>query len=120
MKGNDLIFIRGQRVRCHIGVPAEERAQAQELVVDTTMSPFASDGPLDDKLERTIDYQAVYERIAAVAGSRPRRLVETLAEELAEMILGEFPVRGVTIEIEKFVLPDTKCVGVRISRETRA
>jgi len=116
MRENDQIFIRGQRVSCHIGVPDEERAHAQELVINTTFSPFPSDDNLGDDVAKTIDYHAVYDSIAELAGSCPRKLIETLAEDLAAMIIARFQVSRVTIEIEKFILPGTKCVGVMITR----
>lgn len=117
MRQNDQIFIRGQRVSCHIGVPDEERAQPQELVIHTTVSPLPSTGTLNDDVRKTIDYHAVYERVTKIAGSRPRKLIETLAEDLAAMVLSEFPAATVTIEIEKFILPGTQCVGVVVTRE---
>ena len=54
--------------------------------------------------------------LSKYASKHPRKLVETLAEDLAEMILSEFAVREVTIEIEKFILPDTESVGVAVTR----
>lgn len=116
MKNTDQIFIRGQRVSCHIGVPDGERSEPQELLVHTRLFPSNIPQPLGDNIDQTIDYHAVYLRIIEVAGERPRKLVETLAEDLAEMILSEFSVREVAIEIEKFILPDTACVGVAITR----
>jgi FolB domain-containing protein len=116
MKSSDQIFIRGLRVRCYVGVPDQERAQPQELVINATFSPFFSPGPLDDDITRTVDYHAVAVRLDEVAGSHPRKLIETLAEDLAAMVLNEFPVVAVSIEIEKFILPNTRCVGVCITR----
>lgn len=116
MKSSDQIFIRGLRVRCCIGVPEQERAQPQELVVNASFSPLVSPGPLNDDIGRTIDYHAVALRLDELAGARPRKLIETLAEDLAAMVLDEFPVVGVSIEIEKFILPNTRCVGVAITR----
>ncbi|MGJ8677765.1 MAG: dihydroneopterin aldolase [Akkermansiaceae bacterium] len=116
MKKSDQIFIRGQKVSCFIGVPDAERASAQELLIHTTMSPFDDAQPLEDDIERTIDYHAVYLQIAALVELRPRKLIETLAEELAAMVLTNFPVSSVSIEIEKFILPSTRCVGVSITR----
>lgn len=116
MKNTDQIFIRGQRVSCHIGVPDEERSKPQDLLIHTRLAPSRIAQPLDDNIEQTIDYHAVYLRIIEVATMHPRKLVETLAEDLAEMILSEFDVREVTIEIEKFILPHTESVGVAITR----
>ncbi len=116
MKSSDQIFIRGLRVRCRIGVPEQERAQPQELLINATFSPLNSPGPLNDDIGRTIDYHAVAIRLDELAGARPRKLIETLAEDLAAMVLNEFPVDSVGIEIEKFILPNTRCVGVAITR----
>lgn len=116
MKSSDQIIIRGLRVSCHIGVPDSERAQSQELHVNVTLFPRSSSEPLDDDISRTIDYYAVSIRLEAVASERPRKLIETLAEDFAAVVLAEFPVSAVTIEIEKFILPNTRCVGVIITR----
>lgn len=116
MKKHDQIFIRGQKVSCHIGVPDEERAELQELIVHTKFSPSISSPSYNDQIDQTIDYHAVYLRIEEVAASRPRQLIETLAEDLAAMVLTEFKVAEVSIEIEKFILPNTECVGVAITR----
>ena len=116
MKKNDQIFIRGQKVSCHIGVPDEERAELQELLIHTRFSSSIPSSSFSDRIDQTIDYHAVYLRIDEVAASKPRQLIETLAEDLASMILAEFQVAEVSIEIEKFILPNTKCVGVAITR----
>ena len=99
MKETDEIIIKGLRVTCHVGVPDEERAE-----------------PLEDDIGRTIDYHAVAVLAEQVAVERPRKLIETLAEDVADGILANFAVRQVTIEIEKFILPNTRSVGVKITR----
>ena len=116
MKEKDQIFIRGQKVSCHIGVPDQERSELQELIIHTRFSTAASSQMLGDDIDLTIDYHAVYLRIDEVASSKPRKLIETLAEDLAVMILSEFSIVEVSIEIEKFILPNTQCVGVAITR----
>ena len=116
MKDTDEIMIKGQRVSCHLGVPAEERAASQEILVHTGLSPFSNDTPLNDDVSRTINYHEVSILIDRVATERPRRLIETLAEELADAVLKTFPVCRVSIEIEKFILSNTRSVGIRITR----
>lgn len=118
MKETDEIMIRGQRVGCYVGVPDEERSLSQELVVHTILSPFSSSEPLDDDIDRTIDYHAVSVLIEKVAKAQPRKLIETLAEDIAVAILESFAVSRVSIEIEKFILPNTRSVGVRITRSS--
>lgn len=120
MKETDEIIIRGLRVSCRVGVPDGERAQPQELLLHVVLCPFSDAAPLEDEIDRTIDYHAVALRVAHVAQERPRKLIETLAEDAATAVLADFPVSRVTVEIEKFILPNTRSVGVRITRTAPA
>lgn len=115
---NDQIFIRGLVVASHIGVPEKERAESQDLLVSLIMAPKnnSSDQSLEDDIERTIDYHAVSIRTEDIAAERPRKLIETLAEDIASTLMTEFSIAAITVEIEKFILPNTRCVGVAITR----
>ena len=115
----DQIHIEALEVRCHIGVPEEERAAPQRLTVTLTLEPNRDFRALDDRIEATIDYAAVCETVKALAAARPRRLVETLAEEIAAEVLGRFPVHHVAVEVRKFILPETDYVAIRIQRQGR-
>ena len=112
----DQIHIEALEVRCLIGVPEEERAALQRLTVTLTLEPNTDFRALDDRIEATVDYAAVCEAVKALAAARPRRLVETLAEEIAAELLGRFPIRQVAVEVRKFILPETDHVAIRITR----
>lgn len=109
------ILIRGLRVNCLIGVPDEERAGPQEIELDLTIEPHAPFDTMNDDVGNTVDYAMVCNRLGDEAAARPRRLIETLAVDLARLVLREFPCRAVTIDIRKFILPETDWVGVRHS-----
>lgn len=111
------ILIKGLVVECHIGVPDEERAQPQRLLIDATLVPRVAFDELQDDLSHTADYDAAARRIAAVAAERPRKLIETLAADLAAMLLAEYPLTAAEVEIRKFILPQTEYVAVRCRRE---
>jgi dihydroneopterin aldolase len=111
------IFIKSLTVECHIGVPDEERAHPQRLLVDATLIPRVAFADLQDDLVHTADYDAASRRIAAVAAERPRKLIETLAADLVAMLLAEFPLTAAEVEIRKFILPQTEYVAVRCRRE---
>lgn len=117
-QSNDQIFIRGLVVSSYIGVPEKERAQSQDLLVTIIMTPKnqALAQPIEDDIERTIDYHAVSIRTEDIAAERPRKLIETLAEDIAATLMEEFAIGSITVEIEKFILPNTRCVGVAITR----
>lgn len=112
----DTIEIRRLRVSTHIGVPDGERAAAQTLWLTVRMVPGQGFGALADDVLRTIDYHAVAREIAALAGSRPRRLIETLAMETADWLLARHPLQSVAVTIEKHILPDCECVAVHLER----
>jgi dihydroneopterin aldolase len=114
------ILIKSLSVECHVGVPDEERSQRQHLLIDATLTPRTAFDDLDDDIVQTADYDLAARRISAVAKARPRRLIETLAAELADMLLAEFPLTHAEVEIRKFILPDTEYVAVRCRRERPA
>lgn len=111
------IEIRRLRVLTCIGVPDEERAALQELrvsVVLTAATPFAE---MDDEIGKTLDYAALAVGIQALAAARPRRLIETLASDIADHVLASPAAAAVEVTVEKFILPDTECVAVRLHRD---
>jgi FolB domain-containing protein len=113
----DTIEIRRLQVSTRIGVPDEERAAAQTLLVTVRMVPGQNFDGLADDIARTIDYHAVALEIQALAASRPRNLIETLAVEIATMLLDKHPLKRVAVTIEKHILPDTECVAVHLERQ---
>ncbi|MEX1116696.1 MAG: dihydroneopterin aldolase [Akkermansiaceae bacterium] len=112
----DTIEIRRLKVSTHIGVPEDERAEPQTLLVTVKMTPGQNFDGLADEISRTIDYYAVSLEIEALAASHPRRLIETLATEIAALLLANHPLAKVAITIEKHILPNTECVAVHIER----
>lgn len=112
----DQIVIRALELTTHIGVPDEERDAPQRLTVDLVLEPLNDFRNLDDSIEQTVDYYAVSKAIQALARARPRKLIETLAEEIAGLVLSRFAVRMVELELRKYILPDTDHVAVRIQR----
>jgi dihydroneopterin aldolase len=59
----------------------------------------------------------VTEFVKDLSLARPRRLIETLADEIAMALLTRFPLRAVNVELRKFILPDAAFVAVRVHRE---
>ena len=112
----DIIEIRRLRVSTHIGVPDEERVAPQTLLITLRMTPSQNFDGLDDEIARTVNYYQVSLEIEALAADRPRRLIETLATDIAGHLLGNHPLCHVAITIEKHILPNTECVAVHIER----
>ena len=110
----DRIAIQDLTVFFQVGVPDAERASPQRLTLTVEMERDFS--AIGDDLERTIDYQAVSQRLLDFGRGRSWQLIETLAVELAEMILREFKPSRVTVEVKKFVLPQARHVSARATR----
>ncbi len=112
----DRIELRGVEVSAFIGVPGEERALPQTLELDVTLWPGRPLTGLGDRIENTVNYFAVWQRLRQVAVERPRRLIETLAEDVVSTLLDEFPVSEVEVTVHKFILPGTRAVALTVRR----
>ena len=112
----DKISIAEIEVECRIGVPDEERSAPQRLLISLELEKNLSIAARSDDLTKTIDYHVVWLRVREICSEKERRLIETLAEEIAEIILREFMPETVRVEIRKFILPETRHVAVRIER----
>jgi dihydroneopterin aldolase len=116
MNAPDEIRIASLELRAHIGVREAERKKPQRLTVSLTMVPVHACGEMADDVAKTIDYAAVAKAIRKLAAERPRKLIETLAEEIAELVLDQFICRHVALELRKYILPETEYVAVRLRR----
>ena len=112
----DRIGVSGLRVLAHIGVPDAERAEPQTLWIHLVLTPVDSFDDLGDDIRATVDYHSVALEVEALAAERPRRLIETLACEVAEHLLSRHRLREVEVVVEKRILPQTDCVTVRVVR----
>ena len=113
---SDSIHIKGLRLSTHVGVPDEERKTAQSVAVSASITLSKSFKGFDDCIEQTIDYYQVSLKMREVAASGERKLIETLAEDLAAAVIAFEGVSAVTLEVEKFILPDCDSVSVVITR----
>lgn len=113
----DTIHIARLELASCIGVPDLERAQPQRLTVSLTMECTRRFSDLADDIARTVDYFEICRAVQALAAERPRKLIETLAEEIAVLVLARFAVTAVEVELRKYILPETEFVSVRLRRE---
>lgn len=113
----DLIHIEQLELLARLGVPDDERATPQRLALNLTLEPANDFRALGDRIENTVDYFVVAQTVQQLAAARPRHLLETLADEIAQEVLTHFAVRTVELELRKFILPDTAFVAVRLKRE---
>jgi dihydroneopterin aldolase len=89
----------------HHGVNAAEREMGGDFSVDVELSLDLRTAGQTDKLARTVDYKAVYALVQRVQAAQSYRLLEALAEHIAESVLAEFPVREVLVRARKLRTP---------------
>ena len=113
-----LVFVRGLVLPARIGVYASEHEGPQRIRVGVELLVEDPGGVGADMLGRVVDYGSVIEQIKGIVGAGHVRLVETLAERIAEAVLGEERVRTVRVSVEKLdILADGAVAGVEVTRE---
>jgi dihydroneopterin aldolase len=113
----DAILIRDLRIEASIGIHKRERHVKQTLSIDLDIGLPGEAVFRTDKVADTIDYEQVTLRIGALVASGHFRLVETLAERIARLLLDEFGAPWTKVSVAKIgILPNAKFVGVTIER----
>ena len=112
----DKIIICDLEAFYRVGITEQERASPQRLLLTVEMTHDFKAAAARDNLAETIDYAAVSERLLHFGDDSQWELIETLAEDLAAMILDDFAPKQVSIEVKKFVLPMTRYVAVTLTR----
>jgi 7,8-dihydroneopterin aldolase/epimerase/oxygenase len=113
----DLIFIEGLTCRTVIGIHASELHQPQTLVIDVHAGVARARACSSDAIVDTIDYSAVRERLRRLMREHQLKLLEALAEAIADIVLDEFGAQWVRVQVVKpRKFDDVDAVGVRIER----
>jgi FolB domain-containing protein len=102
-----------------VGLTDEERAKPQRLLVTVDMNLDLSSAAISDRIEKTINYHTVCQKLLKFGETRTWKLIERLASNIADMVLAEFKPDAVQVEIKKFAIPEARHVMVTMSR-TRA
>jgi 7,8-dihydroneopterin aldolase/epimerase/oxygenase len=116
---NDRIEIRGLRALGVIGVLPEERGRAQPFEIDFDVEADLRGAGASDALEDTIDYGALVDAAEKVVTQESWRLLERVAERIAEELLRFDRVAAVNVTIRKLRPPLANDVGTSAVSITR-
>jgi dihydroneopterin aldolase len=84
------------------GVLEQENALGQRFFVDATMEVEAGDVLETDLVEQTVDYGVAFTLIERVVTGQQRKLIETLAFDIAKALSAQFAqIRHVEITVRK-------------------
>jgi dihydroneopterin aldolase len=98
----DKIIIKGLRCTAHIGCKEDERALPQALLLDVVLLADTRSSAEADNLELTVNYARLSKELIRACEASTCQLIETLAANLAAMILNGNPiVEAVTLTVRK-------------------
>jgi dihydroneopterin aldolase len=117
IQSGDRIFLRGLTAECIIGFIDWERRVKQTIVVDLELPVDCRRASVSDDVADTVDYKKVAKRVLAYIEASEFKLVETLAQRLALLLLEEFGLEWVRISLNKpGAIRSSRDVGVVIER----
>jgi dihydroneopterin aldolase len=113
----DRILLEGMVFHGRHGTLPAERELGQPFVVDIELRLDLQPAGLSDDLTQTVDYSQVHRQAKKIVEGTSVSLTETLAERIADTVLGDFPtVDTVRIKVAKpnVRLDDTVLTGSAI------
>lgn len=113
----DCIHLRDLDVKCIVGVLPEERLEPRTVRINLRIECDLARAGRTDRLEDTVDYRAVRDRVREAVRNSSDALIERLAQRAAEAALCVAGVRKVTVCLDKpGALEAARSVAVEITR----
>lgn len=117
LNGMDKLRVTGLEVSALIGVRAWERAVRQRLLIDLELETDAHRAAARDDLDAALDYGVIARRVCEIVAAARCRLIESLAEQIAQCLLAEFPVERLTVVVHKpSAVPNAGDTCIEIAR----
>jgi len=118
----DKIIIRNLKVFGHHGLLPLEQERGQNFLIDIELSLDLQRVVLTDNIEDSVDYTRVIETVSGMVREERFKLLETLADKIAQAILSTYKVERVKVRVKKPELAmeeSLEFVGVEIERLSR-
>jgi 7,8-dihydroneopterin aldolase/epimerase/oxygenase len=115
----DKLFVRDLRVEAIIGFWEWERRVKQIVSIDLEIATDSKAAASVDEVEAALNYERLSERVLEFVGASQFKLVETLAEAIARIVVSEFGAAWVKVSVAKpGAIPRAREVGIVIERRT--
>ena len=120
MEMESKIIINELKVECIIGDLDFERKSKQAVLIDIEFWYDFSKIAKSDNLKDGVDYFSSAEEVKRFVEQSKFFMIETLAENIADLILKKPEAKKVLVRVKKFsAVKDTKFVAAEIVREKR-
>ncbi|MDW0114654.1 dihydroneopterin aldolase [Sporosarcina saromensis] len=99
----DYIHVNEMEFYGYHGALKEETVLGQRFRANVSLAVDLADAGKTDDLAKTVNYAEVFDLCRDVVEGEPRKLIETVAENIADVILSQFAaqVRGVRVVLIK-------------------
>ena len=115
----DKIILEDLRIEAVIGIWEWERRVRQVVSLDVEMAADIRRAAATDDIDDALDYKRIAKRLIDCVEASEFKLVETLAETLARIVVTEFGVGWVKLAVSKpGAIEGSRNVGVQIERTT--
>lgn len=116
----DIIFIRELRIETVIGIYDWERQIRQPVYLDLEMATDITKAAATESIDDALNYKAISKRLIQFVEQSEYQLIETLAENIAAIVIDEFKVPWLKLTVNKRgALRGARDVGVVIERGDR-
>jgi len=113
----DKVFIDGLEIETIIGIFDWEREIKQVVRIDLQMAWDNKPAAQSEDINNALNYKAVCDRLIEFIAGSEFLLVETMAENIADILMTEFHVPWLQLKLTKpTAIPQAKGVGVMIER----
>ena len=113
----EVVYLKDLRIETVIGIYDWERQIKQTIVLDIEMASDIAAAAATDNIEDALNYKSIAKRLIEFVGTSEFQLVETLAERIAQIIITEFGVPWLKLQVNKQgALRGARDVGVIIER----
>ena len=113
----DKVYVKDLKINALIGIYEWERRIRQQIRIDLEMGWDNTIPAKSDAIEDTMNYKAAAKLVFAYVEKSEFQLVETLAENIASLLLNEFSLPWVKITLGKpGAVTGSSEVGVIIER----
>ncbi len=118
---HDIVYIRDLEIETIIGIYDWEREIKQTVSIDLEMATDIRKAAENDDIDYALNYKSVGKHLIKFVEESEFQLVETMAEQIAQIVLSEFAVNWLRLRVSKpGALSGSRDVGLVIERESKA
>ena len=116
---SDAILLEGIQIPASLGVTAAERRMRRPVTLDIEVERDLAAAGRSDRIGKTVNYKRIFEVAEDVAANQQHKLVEALAQHIADAVLARFGCAAITVTVRKPkpIAGVLEYAGIRIRRE---